>query len=164
KGGGRVDVEVGTCGTAPSGVGDGLFQLAVPYAHAAALDHPVARVQRRLEQLVALRLGAVDDDAGVAGIPFEVATLLPAEGVRLAEDDVVALPGKRTQQPPVVGGGPVPVRGDERRSEEGQLHFSRLLMRVVPPAGFRSGVRGRRAAPRTAPDTARTCGRRCSAA
>ncbi len=66
---------------------------------------------------------------------LDIAVLLPVEGVGFVEGDAVAAPGEVAQQAAIVGGGAVPVGGQQARSVEGDLH-------AVISAG--SGRRSRR--------------------
>ncbi len=62
----------------------------------------------------------IDDDAGPGGI-VHVAMLLAVEGVGLVEGDPVAACVQGAEEAAVVGGGAVPVGGNETGTEEGDV-------------------------------------------
>ena len=85
----------------------------------------------------------------------DVAMLLPVEGVGLVEGDLVAAPRQRLEQPAIVGGGAVPVAGDQAGAVESDLHAHALLRSVGgTDAAAPTSRRGWRAA-------RRRDGRRC---
>ena len=97
----------------------GLQQL-VEHPHAARLDDQVGAPGVFQGRDDAALVGRIDDDPRPVRVG-DVAVLLPFEGVGLVEGDAVAALGERPQDAAVVGGGAVPVGGDEARSEEGDF-------------------------------------------
>src|SRR5207237_844098 len=63
----------------------------------------------------------VDLHLGV-GRGVHVAVLLPIEGIRLVKGNFVAVAGKLAQHAAVISGGTVPVRAEQGRTVECELH------------------------------------------
>jgi hypothetical protein len=129
-----VHIPEDDCAVRSAQLGDGALQLAVEHTDAAEFyDHVGVRggLQRPLHRVDG---GLEDGDLR----PFrvvDVAVRLALEGVGFVKGELVTARGERLQQAAVIGGGAVPIGGDEARTEKGETHQTAFRRVSVFAAG-----------------------------
>ena len=118
---GGIDIPENAQGIGTGALHDAGDQVIVEHAHAARLDHDIGVGGFVHDAGEALDGGGIDGDARPVG-RIDIAMLLPIESVGFVETDVMAATGQFAQDAAIIGGGAVPVGGEEAGSVKGDFH------------------------------------------
>jgi hypothetical protein len=121
EGGGGIDVPESDAGVCVLQFEDGGFEFGIENADATGFDDEVGALGGADDVVdVAIGGGVIDDDFGPIGI-FDVAMFLAVVGVGFVKGDAMSPTMEGFDDAAIIGGGAVPIRGDEAGTEKGDV-------------------------------------------